>query len=145
MLIKERLEKHIEKEGECWLWTGVKDTDGYGICFYKGKAKRAHRVSFEVYKMVPTPGLVICHTCKNKHCIAPNHLEEGTLQKNMLDKWRDGTMPAGEKNYNAKLTQLQVIEIRNSNKSNKELSIDYNITAGYIASLKARRAWSWLK
>jgi hypothetical protein len=145
MNCKDRFEKYIIKDGDCWLWSGCKDKDGYGVFYYNGGARRAHRIAFELYKKELTPGLVMCHGCKNKNCVAPEHLEEGTLEKNMQDKWRDNTMPAGEKAYNAKLTQSQVLIIRNSDKSNNDLSTEYNVTAGYIRNIKAGRAWQWLK
>lgn len=61
-------------DGDCWLWTGGKDPDGYGV-FSDVKAYRAHRWSYE-YHIAPIPeGLVLDHLCRNPSCVNPWHLE----------------------------------------------------------------------
>jgi hypothetical protein len=47
----------------------------------------------------------------------------------------------GEKNNKSKLTELKVLEIRNSNLSSKELSILYNVSHGNICKIIKRRIW----
>ena len=47
---------------------------GYGIISINGKMKKAHRVSYSIYKGDINDGLVIHHTCANSSCINPKHL-----------------------------------------------------------------------
>jgi DNA invertase Pin-like site-specific DNA recombinase len=47
----------------------------------------------------------------------------------------------GEKNPNSKLTENQIIEIRNSNLKNKELAKKFNVSCGYIYKLKNFKRW----
>lgn len=73
-------------EGECWIWSGCKDRDGYGItCKTEHHAStRAARTSYEAF-IGPIPeGYVIDHLCRNPPCVNPSHLEAVTVQENTL-------------------------------------------------------------
>lgn len=60
----------------CWLWIRGLTTMGYGICSIEGKARRAHRVSYEmVYGVTLTPDQFLHHVCGVKSCVNPMHLE----------------------------------------------------------------------
>lgn len=69
----------------CWLWTGAKDKDGYGVFSMDKKSHRAHRLAYKHWKGSIPPGHVIRHTCTNL-CVNPGHLLTGTQQQNMDDK-----------------------------------------------------------
>lgn len=69
---------------ECWNWTGVVHKFGYAIWGCNGKAHRAHRVSFALYKGKLMPPLVIDHLCRNRRCVNPNHLQQVTRGENTL-------------------------------------------------------------
>lgn len=107
--ILERFEAKINKETEsgCWEWTAYLDSKGYGAFRYEGKTRRAHRVSWMIYKGdIPKGngyhGTCVLHKCDNRRCVNPEHLFLGSNQDNMLDmvsKGR-GITPnfSGEKN-----------------------------------------------
>ena len=80
-----RFMEKVNKVDGCWMWTGAKDKDGYGIFSHDGSAKRAHRLSYIHYKGAIPKGHVIRHSCKNL-CVNPDHLKTGTQQQNMDDK-----------------------------------------------------------
>lgn len=71
--------------GECWNWLGTSTPNGYGT--FGGTAKyldtnSAHRIAYMLeYGPIPE-GLVIDHTCKNRLCVNPAHLEAVTQQVN---------------------------------------------------------------
>lgn len=44
----------------------------------------AHRVAFELWVGEIPPGLVLDHTCRVRHCVAPEHLEAVTQVENVL-------------------------------------------------------------
>ncbi len=65
----------VELDG-CWIWIRNKVTGGYGGFVVGGRNRRAHRVSYELaYGVILTPDQFLHHTCKNKDCINPAHLE----------------------------------------------------------------------
>ena len=79
------LAKTSKSKSGCWLWTGAKDKDGYGVFSLGKKAQRAHRVAYKHWKGAIPQGHVIRHTCTNL-CVNPAHLLTGTQQQNMDDK-----------------------------------------------------------
>lgn len=83
--IEERLEtKTLKLPSGCWEWIGAKDCHGYGrIGTSKSKVALAHRVSFERWRNVIPPGMVIDHLCRNPSCINPDHLDVVTQKTNV--------------------------------------------------------------
>ncbi len=74
--LPERLRKHIDVSAPtgCWTWTGAFDRDYPRV----GATKRVHRV---IYVMLVGPiddGMVVHHTCENKGCVNPEHLQQMT-------------------------------------------------------------------
>lgn len=79
-----RFNKFIIKSGECEMWTGYCDDDGYGKFFFKKKNRRAHRVSY-YFKHGDIPkGMVIDHICKNRSCVNVDHLRLVSQAENTL-------------------------------------------------------------
>lgn len=66
----------------CWLWTGCLYPTGYACFELNGKTTRAHRFIYEIMKGEIPPELQLDHTCFNKACVNPNHLEIVTNQEN---------------------------------------------------------------
>lgn len=68
----------------CSLWQGASHANGYGVASYKGKQTTVHRVMYQLYYGETIPeGMEIDHTCNNRLCINPQHLELVTHQENM--------------------------------------------------------------
>lgn len=62
----------------CWDWAAGSTTDGYGVCYLRGKQEYAHRVSYSLnYGEIPE-GLFVDHMCHNPKCIRPAHLRLAT-------------------------------------------------------------------
>ena len=79
----DRFWSRVQKDDGCWRWMGAHDTGGYGVVKLDGKTLRAHRVSYAINKGPLIDGLVIDHTCSNRECVNPQHLEQVTQQQNM--------------------------------------------------------------
>lgn len=71
--------------GECWPWTGALK-DGYGrlsIGGRGGRILRAPRLAYEIL-VGPIPhGREVHHSCENKACVNPGHLELVTRREHM--------------------------------------------------------------
>lgn len=83
---KERFWKYVDKKkGDCWEWTGVLTTSGYGKFEIDGKTLVASRVVYEWECGIIPEGMFVCHTCDNPKCVRPEHLWVGTAKDNNLD------------------------------------------------------------
>jgi transposase-like protein len=122
--IEPRFWKFVEKTDTCWIWTGAKDSSGYGYICCNGKNTKAAQVSWQIH-IGPLPkGLWILHKCDNPPCVKPDHLFLGTSKDNvqdMVNKGRNRSLidlnePArfarGERHGHAKLTDTLVREMR---------------------------------
>jgi hypothetical protein len=146
--IVSRFEKHIDKSGECWLWTGACGSDSYGAFWYEGKIWKAHRFAYLLANgELPTTPLVVRHKCRSKNCCNPEHLEPGTKSENNgSDRVRDGTIIRGEKINNAKLTEQQVREIRKRHaESQKDLAKEFGVNQSTISDIINKKKWAWLE
>ena len=90
----ERFWLKVQKQDGCWLWIGAATTSGYGV-FQRGRRGehlyKAHRFAYELhFGEIPKRALVL-HTCDNKLCVNPLHLEIGDHSKNLKDAWARGS------------------------------------------------------
>ena len=146
--MEERFWSKVDKTGECWLWTGLKNEWGYGTTWRGGKNEKVHRISWILSGNTIPEGHVVRHKCRNRHCCNPEHLETGTQAENNADKIRDGTSNRGVKNPTAKLTEDQVREIRAKYASGalqKSLAEEYGVTQRTISYIITRKNWVWLE
>ncbi len=112
--VEERFWRYVAPDGECWVWTGVKNSRGYGhISLPDGTRMYAHRFSWEQANGAPVPpGIFVLHRCDNPPCVRPEHLFLGTRQDNFNDSAAKGRHYHGERHALAKLTDGQVAAIR---------------------------------
>lgn len=105
----------------CWLWKGARSSQGrYGCLRIAGKTLAAHRHSYELHKGDIPDGMFVCHRCDVPECVNPDHLFLGTAKDNFDDMVTKGRGVVtfmqkdekGAKNGNAKLSEQQVIAIR---------------------------------
>ncbi len=157
---------------DCWLWKGTL-CEGYGQFWLWSKTIQAHRFAYEITKGPLKNNC--CHTCDNPPCCNPNHLWDGTVLENNQDSARKGrtakgsrhgshthperraygerngsrlhlaSRPRGSKNTSAKLTEEQVLQIRQEYTpgkiSQKYLAEKYRIGQPRISSIVNRQSW----
>lgn len=72
-------------QAPCAVWTGSRKPQGYGQVTWEGrKGRTAHSVAWELTFGRPVPkGLHLDHTCNNKLCCHPGHLELVTVSENV--------------------------------------------------------------
>lgn len=153
-LIETIRRKHVKCENGCWHWTGHIEITGYGRFRHDGKNYLAHRASWIAHNGNIPNGLLVLHKCDVPRCINPSHMFLGTHLDNMIDmrmKGRDRRGPRGstcaskgESHHRSKLTNDQVIEIRKSCLSQKQMSNYYGVTVASICKILHRKTWKHL-
>lgn len=145
-----RVRKH-EGSSACWVWIGSRLPRGYGLFYPKaGRGMYAHRVSWEIANGRPVPeGLHVMHACDNPWCVRPEHLSVGTRSDNMRDMWNKGrghkNSKSGEEHYAHKLTEAQVIEMRErwarGGVKQRELAEQFGVTRALVGQIVRGVAW----
>lgn len=79
---------HLDESG-CWVWWGARQKFGYGNVKVNKKHWRVHRLAYELLRGPVPEGLVLHHTCGNKPCCNPDHLEPVTQRENIRRAWAE--------------------------------------------------------
>lgn len=144
----------IGKRGECWPWTGHRNTHGYGIIATRDPPNRqrfrAHRIAYELHHgtIVP-PDVLVLHSCDNPPCCNPRHLFLGTQADNVADmhtKNREsgGSQP-GERNPFSKLTDADVRAIRSElakGRTYADIGKQFGVHLSVIGRIATRKSWT---
>lgn len=70
------------REGECLVWTGNRQPNGYGRFRVGERHFRAHRWIYEQYNGPVPFGKFLDHLCRNRACVSVGHLEPVTVAEN---------------------------------------------------------------
>lgn len=144
---EDRFWSKVEQGGRpdsCWEWFGEIDPYGYGKFWAGGKNWRAHRASVVIATRKPIPeGGQVCHHCDNKRCVRPTHLYVGSHADNMRDRDERNLTAVGERHGCAKLTDAQVLEIRELRGTypSRVIAERFGVTQDTINSILAFRTW----
>ena len=117
---------------QCTEWTKGLSHNGYALTTRKNKTYRAHRLAYCDSKGIThdsIKGQVVRHTCDNRRCVNPQHLELGSHKDNMADMVSRGRSAKGLVNGAGKLTPKQVRHIRAT-------YVKYSKTHGTVALAK---------
>jgi hypothetical protein len=150
-ILSDPLFERVDKTGDCWIWTGAKTPEGYGMMRRGHGTRYAHRIVVEmVYGPIPD-GMYACHHCDNPPCVRPDHLFIGTPQDNVRDMHAKGrgTWPIrfGSENSFAVLTESVVMEMRRLSSegvATAEIARRFNQNEGTTAHAIAGTTWGHL-
>ena len=70
--------------GQCWLWTGYIQSEGYGTMSVRNRLIYMHRFSYELHVRPIPDGMHIDHLCRNTACVRPDHLEPVPPRENTM-------------------------------------------------------------
>jgi hypothetical protein len=152
-----------EEEGACWIWSGYKDSLGYGRVGRRingiSKTVGAHR--FLINDLIEG-GLYCCHHCDNPSCVRPSHMFAGTTKDNIRDcikkgrfNYKDTTGAIvrystgridrrGEMNGKSKLTLEQATRARNCPRGyGKIAALAREFGVSPVTIRKIRNGYGW--
>lgn len=148
----ERFASKVDKRGsdECWPFTGstAEHKLGHGEFFVspdRGKVP-AHSYALELATGTPCPpGMEACHHCDNPPCCNPAHIYYGTRQQNVDDMITRGRNARGERVNSARLTEGQVVEMRNryvSGERQLALAAEFGIRGSAVSLIVNGLRWA---
>lgn len=139
---------YVNRDGDCWKWTGKLASNGYGLFVVRGDSYLAHRVAY----FIATGGLEdekqVCHRCDNPGCVNPEHLFLGTQSDNVKDMLNKGRQnpPKGSRSGCAKLDWENVLTIRGLYKAGKtqaEIATIFDISPKQVSVIVSEKQWKF--
>lgn len=137
--------KIIKRSNGCWEWQGQVLSSGYGVANSSALdilREYAHRFSYRLFKGPIPAGMLVRHRCDNPTCVRPSHLLLGTNQDNMDDKVKRSRSLTGERNPNAKLEPMRVMEIYRDGQTNAKTAECYGVSIQTVSYIRTGRLWS---
>jgi hypothetical protein len=144
----------IRSSNGCLEWQGSRNYHGYGEICVSGKAQSTHRVAWMIMHGLVPDGMCVLHRCDNPSCCDPVHLFLGTKKDNSRDmaaKGRNSITGYGERNLSAKLTAIQIQEIRSAYVSRSHefgqcaLARRFGVSQAQIGRIVRREKWAHIQ
>lgn len=153
--IEDRLWVRVQRGPPCWLWTGARNSAGYGH-LSNGRAgggnTLAHRLAWAIaYGPIP-PGMDVCHHCDTPLCVKTEpdetfpagHLFVGTRLDNMRDSLEKGRLAHGERLPQSKLRAHQIPGIRAGIAAGRryaDIAREFGVTDANIVFIARGETW----
>ncbi len=140
------------RHSDCWTWIGSIGGNGRPRFSIKSIYFVAARIAYEIEYGPFDKSQNVCHSCDNPLCVNPAHLWLGTQRDNLEDMTNKGRRAVGnkvsnpgEKNPAAKLTSIQVSEIREryseGNVTQQTLAAKYGVSQRMISLIVRHEKW----
>ena len=72
--------------GDCMIWLGKINKDGYGTSTFPGGEQLAHRQAFKQSGRAIPENSQVLHLCHRPYCVQPSHLYSGSSRDNASDR-----------------------------------------------------------
>jgi hypothetical protein len=82
-LLAYRIVSKVRIDGECWIWTGGKNSWKYGKTTINGRSVAVHVLIYTLLVGKVPHGKELDHTCRRSACCNPKHLEPVTHAENV--------------------------------------------------------------
>lgn len=124
-------------EGDCFVFTGARDPNGYGRIGLTGiqKTVLAHRV-VAAHHLGESDRHVL-HSCDNPPCVRIEHLRYGTDAENVRDAMERGRTRGL---FKARLSDADVAAIRADVRKQVIIAADYGIDPSHVSKIKSGAA-----
>ena len=132
--------------GNCLECDRALSGTGYPMISMSGKIWKVSRLIAHLSGW-DIKGMDVMHTCDNRKCINPNHLQVVPHWKNMLDASEKGRMVRGEKHPFSKLKEEDVQLMRKlarEGEKDQPLAEKFGISESCVSSIVWGRSWAWL-
>jgi hypothetical protein len=142
------VQEALNSEGdECILWPFARKSEGQGCLWVDGRIRVASQYVCEVaHGPAPSDVHQAAHSCGKGHlgCVNKQHLSWKTPKENAADRIIHGTDIRGEKSPLAKLTEKQVLEIRQRTGEDtiRQLAFEYGVNQATIWEIQKRKIWA---
>lgn len=141
----EQIKSYTNKKNGCWEWIGALESGSNQPVYY---GHRIRRLLYE--RLIGRTRKRIGVVCKNQRCINPEHFYTASKVGSAIPAYKS-VMPEtmyGTDNFNNKLTEEQVLEIRQRYKiertSYRKLAEEYGVEKTTIGHIIRNEQWAWL-
>lgn len=131
---------------ECWEWPFTRNPHGYGFVWFENRMVQVHHVALVLDgKPQPEPpNHWALHSCDNPPCFNPQHLRWGNRLDNTADMITRDRQTKGTRNPQAKLTEVEVLTIRDDVRPQRSIARDFGICQQTVSLIKRRELWGHL-
>lgn len=126
----------------CWLWSGTKNKDGYGVFAWSRNRMGAHRYSWEWFNGRKIPdGMMVIHSCNEASCVNPLHLRIGNQLDNMLDRRLIGNYPRGQKHPRSVLSDRAALSIFRDQRTCGMIAKSFNVKRDVVQRIRTGQTY----
>lgn len=129
----------------CLIWPYGNDSHGYARIDGQGVPRLACEAE---HGPAPSPRHQAAHGCGKGHlaCVTKGHLRWATRPENEADRLIHGTSNRGSQHGMAKLTEADVVQIRNlcGHRFQREIAEQFGIDQSTVSDIRRRKLWAWL-